>query len=369
MTSCNFKMMIQRGAVALLLYTGVPLFAQAAPLCTIDAATPVINYTAVLQGGNLTVGPDTPDGTIIFRQYFKPSYNVRYVCASSPTPYSLHEYDDYQSLPLPLSSWGGSPFGGQVYETGVPGIGVVAWYSGTAFPLSKNPADINALAVFTKAFIPEFDISFIKTGPISPGTIQGGQLPTLRADMVMDDGTHYPIIRAAMSGSINIVSQSCTTPDVSVDLGSHDIASNFSGQGSATPWVPFQLRMENCPTFYGTINDGQNNFYSNDGSSGVGAVSPNSITVSLTPNTAIIDDAQAIMGLADTGSQASGVGIQIAAYQESRPATFSKPTIFYQGSDGSPSRTVNYFARYIQTETTVTPGDANGTVSFLIEYK
>ncbi|MCS3455887.1 type 1 fimbria pilin [Aeromonas sp. BIGb0405] len=356
------------GAGFFALYLGIVQPAMAAPKCTVRPENPVVDTTSVLQGGNLTVGPDTPDGTIIFRQYFKATHWAYYDCEPSPTPYSYSEVDDFLVLPLPLSSWSGTPFGGRVYETGVPGIGVAAWYSGTAFPWTRVTRNVAENSYYSINFDPSFDINFIKIGPISAGTISGNMLPTIKTEFVMDDGTRYPVETVSFSGAINIVSQSCMTPDVYVELGRHDIAA-FKGVGSGMPWVPFNIELQQCPTFHGTLNDGQNTFYSNDGSAGVGARSPNIIKASLMPNTTIIDDGLAIMGLADTGRQAEGIGIQIAIQQGSRLASFNQPIDFIAGMDGSPTRYLPYLARYIQTEAEVTPGDANGTMAFLIEYQ
>jgi hypothetical protein len=83
-----------------------------------------------LSVGNITAGAEIPNGTVLYRQTYRPGYSN---AATSCTDRIYDTQFLYTSTPKPLSSWNGSPYGGKVYETGVPGIGVAFWRSGTLF--------------------------------------------------------------------------------------------------------------------------------------------------------------------------------------------------------------------------------------------
>ncbi len=173
-----------------------------------------------LQGGNITVGRDIPLGTEVFRQTFMASPGMKLVCSTGA--YNIEVRRGLPVPPLPLSSWTGTPWGGKVYQTGVPGIGVALWYNGAAFPSITNLTNctVDGLCYWTPTLV--FDISFIKIGEVSPGTILGAQLPTMNNQHVSSNALE--IERVNMSGSLNVVARTCETQDVTVEMGSHKIS-------------------------------------------------------------------------------------------------------------------------------------------------
>ena len=98
----------------------------------------------------------------------------------------------------------------------------------------------------------------------------------------------------------------------------------------------------------------------------------NSIGVRLTPATSVIDATNGIMAIDSTVSgAASGVGIQLGWGLSSQTPTlfnFSTEQTMTLPKDGSTTLRVPLSARYIQTATTVSPGKANGKVTFTINY-
>ncbi|MGP2467611.1 fimbrial protein [Yersinia sp. 2540 StPb PI] len=347
----------------------MPIKSVYALTCTYITGREAINTTIQLQGANITVGPDMPDGTVLYRQYFKPSFQPAINCDGGHT-FTVN--DVIRLAPRPLSSWNGNPYPGQIYETGVPGIGFVAWYSGTPFPRLRTQG--TAPGSVTRSFAPEFDISLVKIGPVTPGILLGSNLLTVGVDYNVQGVPTMPILTANFGGSINIVSRTCTTPsNINVQLGSHNINTEFKSVGSVTPWIDASIKFTDCPYFYGTKEDGRNFFYSNDGTQGTGASKANTITVSLTPSNPIINSTSGIMAVNSSTQMpaAQGVGIQLGSGNNTEtpvPFNFGSTPRFTPANDGTPTFKIPLSARYYQTSATVQPGRADGRLTFTINY-
>lgn len=351
----------------------------------IDGASS-ITASLPLQGVNITVGEDTPNGTIVFRQTIKAPYIPGVTCGASPTAYEYHIDGNFSALPLPLSSWSGSPFSGHVYETGVPGVGVAVWSGlGSSGPQydSVFPDTISQGAVaagvsntwIDRGEIRRFDISLIKIGPISSGSIMGSSLPSVSMDFVIPGNGSMNLLRADFVGALNFVAGTCRTPDVMVNLGKHEVSKKFSGIGSSTEWVKYNITFLDCPVFHGLLNDGNNNYAATDGTFGVGTHSLNEWDVSLSPNTPALDATNGIISLNPNSSSASGIGIQVARISPNNdsgtpaPWDFNQTAVkYYLDHDAISTRIIRFAARYIQTDETVTPGAANSSLSFVINY-
>nr|WP_226886261.1 fimbrial protein [Serratia ureilytica] len=172
-------------------------------------------------------------------------------------------------------------------------------------------------------------------------------------------------MRLCFTGAINVEAQTCTTPDVFVAMGKYDMGRYFTGKGSVTEWKDASIRLLNCPKFHGTV-EAQ---YSDNGTGSISGTTGNSLTLSLTPNTAVIDDANGIMSVKEGSGSAGGVGIQLG-YGASSPQSvrFSRAIKIPLPVTTPSAFTIPLRARYIQTESTVTPGTADATVTFNINY-
>ncbi|QXN65170.1 fimbrial protein [Serratia fonticola] len=329
-----------------------------------------VTTTAPLLGGNINVGPDNADGFTMFRQTYIPAFpNTKLQCDQA----GLFYIDNFlKNMPLPLSSWNTGSYAGKVYETGVPGIGVVFWYSGQGFPLTRPASCAGANTTCTiPASNVTWDLSFIKIGPITPGVILGSKLPCV-VSSVGQSGDAVDISQVCFSGALNVVSQTCVTPDVNVSMGSFDVNGNFNAVGATTPWKDASVVLTNCPRFYGTLNSQRDTFYSDDGNYGVAQAANNTIKLSLNPNTPIVSAANGIMNIKSTSNSASGVGIQMA-YGNIGDASpelinFSKLKTYTMVNDTVTTLKLPLVARYIQTESLVSPGRADATVTFTITY-
>ncbi|WP_431225951.1 fimbrial protein (plasmid) [Serratia sp. L9] len=347
---------------------------SAAMTCKYDSGFATINASIALQARNMTVGPDLPNGTVLYSQRFEPSSLPHIICTPSQTGYRIYNRLAYTATPLPLSDWSGSPYAGKIYKTGVSGIGIVATIQGMPLPYSFTSSSANAnighkhLSVFR-----DVNIAFVKIGSVSPGVINGGELPSIKIDFTTegsdnDAAINIRLASLSFSGVINIVAHTCQTPDVNVPMGTLDINKTFKGVGTASQWQDTSIHLTNCPRFYGVKGSGT---YSDNGT--VNNTMPlNQIGMTLTPNTSIIDGAKGIMGLKTGAGAASGVGIQLAYGQVSDASptmvNFASPKTFSLGNNVSTNKVLPLVARYIQTEDVVKPGRADATATFTINY-
>lgn len=351
---------------------GLTLMAGAALAdCNFVDGTSTMVRTQPLLGGNLTVGRDVPLGAEIYRQTFQAANSVRLSCSAGL--YNIETRRGLPVKPLALSSWAGTPWAGNVYQTGVPGIGIAIWYAGNALPFTGNGTNcgggVNACVWNIQGTL-AFDISFIKIGEVSPGTIQGAQLPTV--DQRWQSSNNIELSRVNFSGAINIVSRTCSTPDVSVPMGTYRL-NEFSGKNSFTPWKDFSIALNNCPAFHGYYQGTGPRWLSDGSSNNLDSRKNNVLQVRLDPTRAAITPNLGIMSLNPSAPgedpAATGVGLQVAdSHGAPLPlATLRASGITPRAVEGA-SYTIPLKARYIQTEDSLTAGPANATATFTINY-
>lgn len=346
--------------------------ANAQTTCQFQASNPYGNtfFNAVvpLNIANLTVGRDVSNGTVLYRQTIsgRGSYQV-----SCPTA-TISTVEDKRWLPVtprPLSSWNSEPFPGKVYETGVSGIGVAIWWNGNAFPYSTNHTNGGGLWRIPS----NFDISLIKIGNVSPGTILGSNLPTAQYDWVAGGGGALTLGRFRFTGSIRVVSQTCTTPNVTVPLGEYKV-SDFGGAGRGTPYKSFFIELQNCPAFYGASASLINTDSATGWVETNRTINPNVLRFSLTPVNGVVDSQRGTIQLSPGtpgAPAATGIGVQLirtlGGFLQFNTDLVSgiTPTATSGASYSIPMQ-----ARYVQTGTaTPTPGPANASVMFTINYQ
>ncbi len=332
--------------------------------------------TLPIQIGNITVGRDVPLGAVVYRQSYNAKGSLQIACSSAPDTMSV--LGNVTSAPKPLSTWSSAPYAGKVYETGVPGLGVALTNASGNFPYVVTagkpgcPAVAGGCTVATDA-ISQFDMVIIKTGEVTPGAVLASNLPTVEATMTLD-GVAFEMFRVRMTGAVNVISRTCQTPDVSVDMGVHKL-SEFSGLNSTTGLKTFEIKLLNCPAFQGTYQTTGPAWDETKGSAtSVGAKSANTIQFRLDPTRPALSQASGIVDINPTtlGSIASagGVGLQIIG-----PSNSPLPLGTYVSSGITPlavegaAYSIPLSAQYIQTADTVTAGQANATVTFTLEYQ
>lgn len=187
----------------------------------------------------------------------------------------------------------------------------------------------------------------------------------------MSDGPNVVWSTINFSGSIQIVSQTCTTPDVTVALGEHKV-SEFPTVGSATPWKSFNIQLLNCPAFYGASTSLRN---TDNGTSWVESnktATPNVLQFSLTATNGTVAIYPGTVRLSPTSSgpaSATGIGVQIVddSLTAVRFSTLMPSNITPRATAGN--YTIPLQARYIRITGALAPGPANAAVMFTINYQ
>jgi major type 1 subunit fimbrin (pilin) len=379
----NFKLLLP-------LLMGVIIFSQIAKAddhCRLVDTFPSIidtgpmSSTVDLGGISLHVGPETPDGTFVFTSYINRGHPS---IACGATPYisrpMINTQRIYDILPMPISTWGVGYYAGRVYETGVPGLGVS--FENGDVSSKIMPYSISVMANAAIGNHGAIVMRIIKTGPVTPGVILGENLPTMSSFFTETPGFIGLPIKAqtqGFTGQINITSASCTTPDINVNLGSYNVADNFTGIGTSTPWVDSSLTLTNCPAFFGNysgpyITSGPLAVETDIMKDNMAKKVANTLEVRITPSTSIIDSTQGLFAIKSGSGAASGVGLQLASgnYNETSSLSLINLASHFTQSVSSTTSTnvkIPLAVRYYQTDTTVTPGKADGMVTVDILYK
>ncbi|MBO9537922.1 fimbrial protein [Herbaspirillum sp.] len=322
----------------------------------------MFNAVAPLNITALTIGRDVPDGTELYRQTIYGRGQYRLYCPAAVT--SLVNQLTLPVKPKVLSSWNTGTYAGKTYETGVAGIGVAIWRGSVVFEDTFSSAN-NGNTVW--GISSAFDISLIKIGPVSPGVITGANLPTAQFGI-----NGIVLARTRFTGNIQIVSQTCTTPDVTVPLGEYKV-SDFPTVGSATPWKDFSIRLQNCPAFYGRSASLRNTDSAAGWVESNKTLNPNVLQFSLEPTngTAAIYPGTVRLSPAASGpASATGIGVQIVD-PSLTPVKFltQMPTNITPTAVSGASYTIPLQARYIRITGTLAPGPANAAVMFTINYQ
>ena len=337
---------------------------------------------------NITAGPDIANGTIIYSGRFTQQGLVRVNCTSTAVPDSgvVNKYLKVKSMSMPLSNYKGTGRLQYVYETGVPGVGIAVWKGASGVVVGAqtlvSPYTINVkYASGTSTTLDSsFSFGLVKTGDISPGVINGANFPVIVSALSNGNNMNMPedaiLATVGFSGVINVTSQTCTTPNVKVELGVYEKSKYFKGKGSTTVWKDASIHLTNCPRFHGyyAFGSGSKDIeITENGEQTIPTATANVLDLSIQPTTEILDSANGVMAVSAAGSDvaATGVGIQFGRGLVSGtpvPFNFAGPNRYTPPADGNPSYTIPLVARYIQTESDITPGRADGKAVFTINY-
>ncbi|MBC2656649.1 type 1 fimbrial protein [Pseudomonas sp. MSSRFD41] len=288
--------------------------------------------TAMLDIGKLNIPLESKVGDILYKKSVKPLI----------PPLIPHICKNGGSVSFRITKDSGLAPGFQkVYTTDVPGVGVRFSWGRTIIPYSgfysEGSWSIPAADMFTIEIIKIAD----KTGS---GPLAGGIYAEYSGD-----GDNKALIRLMLAGgdASVITTSPCIVSNeskfVQVPLGKIPL-STFRGVNSTTAGSNFKIRLDCNVSAKSTINTVYLKFDANkkdpNGRDGV----------------ILLDDSQ---------TSAKGVGIQITDSQQT-PIKFGQDTFVGPALN---TYDLNYTARYIQTLNTITPGQANGTAFFTIEYK
>ncbi|EJL78258.1 fimbrial protein [Variovorax sp. Varisp85] len=190
----------------------------------------------------------------------------------------------------------------------------------------------------------QFQVELIKTAAATGN----GALASGTYTRYYGDGDGVSMLTTVLSGNgITIAAPSC-----SVDLGSRNVSvqfgrvpqSNFKGRGSTTGDRNFNIKLS-CQAGQNT----QNTVY---------------LRMDATQDPS---NEQGVLKITQGGSgTATGVGIQVVDNQ-GVPVKFGEDTLVGPSKNGD--YVLPYTARYYQTGNKVTPGRADGTATFTLDYK
>lgn len=358
---------------------------HALSVVTCSVPEPIVSTLPIVPQ-NITAGPDLPNGTIFYSGRFSQSGLVKVNCVSTTIPESgtINKYLKIKSISMPPSSYKGPGRLQHIYETGVPGVGVAIWKGNSAVTaetttqIKEYPIHVKYVSGASTTLDSSFSFGLVKTGDISPGVINGANFPVIISALSNGSNMNMPadvtLATITFSGVINVTSQTCTTPDVKVDLGIYEKSKYFKGQGSVTAWKDASIHLTNCPRFHGYYAFGGEDITINEeGEQNIPTATANVLDFSIQPTTEIIDNANGVMAIssADNNVAATGVGIQFGrgvASGSPVPFNFAGPNRYTPPVDGTPTFTIPLVARYIQTAPDITPGRADGKAVFTINY-
>lgn len=355
---------------------GLPQKAMA--ICTVENPTVSV---APLQAGSITVGRDVPVGTVVYQQFVQTNSPTSAECLNLVSPFLIGRKVGLTSTPMPLAPFNTGRFGGKVYQTDVAGLGVAFEQMIDIVPTERfitNCPNTSSCRLPLTAFA-NFQIYIIKIANIvENGVISGSRMPSIQFEAT-PGGANSVYVRASMSGNINVVSRTCRTPNVEVDMGTHKV-SELTQANSATPWKDFSIELNDCPAFFGNRAAGWPSNPPNN-TSGVqgnylGTFKSNTIQVNLIGTVPPTNPSQGILALNPAGGTlawpATGIGLQVANSAGTPvaigPGAWIPGGITTQAIEGM-SYTVPLKARYLRTTGPVGPGQANATAQFTINYQ
>ncbi|MGY1449363.1 fimbrial protein [Pseudomonas chlororaphis] len=338
-----------------------------------------------LQISAISVGRDVPLGTEVYRQKFNiaSNHSPTVECKNFNVAFSVwHQY--VVELSKGIANWSSGKYANKVHKTNIQGIGVafegsngqpLPW-SDTPRPTTCTPTGKDAMCKIPFDKVTNYDLILIKIGDVSPGLLDGDDLPKIfligHFEKIQLDG-----FAITTTGTIQIVSPTCDTPDVVVPMGEHQ-TKIFTGLNSASGWRDFSIPLNNCPAFHGTYSTNAPTWTSEGGSMAggkgtKGSPTNNSLQYRIDPARRAINVSNGVLSLdpADEGdaAAATGIGLQIAT-----PNNVSVPLgtnrnsgLNLQASEGSYS--IPLRARYLQIGNKVMPGPANASATFTIIYQ
>ncbi len=233
----------------------------------------------------------------------------------------------------------------KMYSTNVPGIGIrlLRTISNTQMTYYPHVLNFNANSNLVFDPVAAFRVEIYKTAAV---TGSGALAQGIYTEYLGDDGVSV-LTTVLGANAITIITPSC-----SVDVGSRNISvqfgkvpqSDFRGRGSTTAERNFNIKL-NCKP-------------------GMGAQSTVYLRMDATPDPA--GDAGVLRVTQGSTGTTTGVGIQVIDGQKV-PVEYGEDALVGPSKDGD--YVLPYTARYFQTGNAVTPGRADGTVTFTLEYK
>ncbi|HAT2828741.1 TPA: hypothetical protein I8370_001740 [Klebsiella oxytoca] len=352
--------------------------------CSLDGGQVGVGHVMIPLQGNLEViaSPNSYDSGVenIFTLNLSVRHNTSVSCGN--TMYRVYEITD---IPQGVLS-------SKTFPTELENVEVY-FSSPFSYPASVLPVVVPVGA------LESVDIRLRKIDmgrPASGGVINGSSLPSGRFYVTESptgefDNTAVEVFTFSFSGSLTVHTPTCNAVNKDVFLGDYT-PNDFSGPDTGTAWVDAGFTVVCDSSFYGgyysmsniTRNDEQSTWQNNIYSQGR---YDNAASISISPvygwnedddNYIYMGKSRGVMHIASSvGRSASGISIQLSDTPEDRFVNFNDP----EGADrmlvtatdnitpGMNSFTIPLFARYLQTQPIIKPGEANGRVIYTLNYK
>ncbi|MGL4206303.1 MAG: fimbrial protein [Aeromonadaceae bacterium] len=190
-------------------------------------------------------------------------------------------------------------------------------------------------------------LDFWRTGPLTTGHYclpPGTTLGYVKFD-------NLTVASVVMSNGLcaNVVGPTCTvstdSTNISVPLGNQSI-SQFTGIGSSSLSRGFNINLDSCSNVKAVL-----------------------MQFNATPDGDYANAAQqGVIQLQNVASKATGIGVQLLKGDNITPVPLNSQQSMWQGSS-TPNISLPFAVRYLQTRSTVTPGEANALAQFVVAYQ
>jgi len=345
------------------------------------------NLTIPVVGPGLsTIGEDIPIGQIIYTARFMGTMRATsYYCDITVEDIEAGEAEQmmntYNIIDTIATPSGAPTISGEkaIFPTNVPGIGAIFYLTGSSYKSTKFPAiwerDMEVGYGTTTQGLGQVsivDIELIKTGPIAPGTHQvlGSSFPTFQIKSGSKSPTpvEHVFVTLNFSGAMTMYAKTCqlATSVVDVNLGRHQRA-DFTGIGTVTPWTEFDITLRDCPAFVGYGNY----LYFEERDTTTGVNTPNQVAISFNSVHGVVDNNPLLAKLESGPTAAEGIGIEVTERNSTTSLNLDGSGGFnlqnLPTEDGA-NYTIPLKARYVQYESEVKAGIANGAAVFTITY-
>ncbi|MFV8867843.1 fimbrial protein [Serratia fonticola] len=341
------------------------------------------NVTIPVVGpGMSTVGENAPIGKVLYAgQLWGKGYSTIYRCTiTTPEPEKavMHTYNKVEVIATPsgVPTRSGDK---DIFPTNVPGIGAIFYVSGSLFNNAAFPGVWEDTIAFSWGTVGQglgqlgtVNVELVKTGPIAAGTQQvlGSSFPTFQ----ISSGSKSPFVvdhvfvTLNFSGATTMYTKTCQLAKsvIDVDLGTHQ-RSDFTGVGSVTKWEDFDITLKDCPPFVG-----YGEYYHMELTGDTfGSSEPNQVAISFNSVHGVVENNSLLAKLESGPNSAAGIGIELSERNATSSINLDGTGGFnlqnLPTQDGS-SYVIPLKARYVQYETNVKAGIANGATVFTITY-
>lgn len=315
------------------------------------------NSVVLLQGGTFSAGQDMVPNTILRTQ--------QVISVGQDPNCTTPAY-------LSFLASGGSLYPGSndIYQTGVSGLG--ARFKSLRTSQYFGTSRTSGFSGFVSGNNLGFNIEFVVMGAIDGGKVNSNLFPTLMIEATDTYGRKYIIDTYSFSGGgFDVQVPTCTTPDYTYDLGKYGLT-NFSDGRQVSPWINTPITLTGCSTFYGNNSNGS---YTRTNISGtnplqLGTIASNTMSITLTPKTQVIDSTKGIVSL-DATSSASGLAIQIGNNQSGNyiPLDLSKGIVITTTPGAAQSNyTIPIGARIVRSTGALDAGSVSTSLVYTVSY-